>query len=543
MVGEYRVESLIGRGGMGWVYAARQPVIDKRVAVKVLRSDFLDDEDSVRRFVDEARAVNLICHPNIVDIFSFGRLETQHLYLVMERLSGRTLRARMEEGEPFDPPECEQVIRGMLRALDAAHQAGVVHRDLKPDNVFLVYLRNEPVRVKLLDFGVAKLTEKGVLTGRTETGAPIGTPYYMSPEQCRGRAVDGRSDIYSVGVMLYELFCGRLPFSGGAYMDVLFAHVERPPSPPSRWAPVDPRVERVILDCLKKDPALRPQSPEELLERILPLLKDGAVPPLPESGHPGIEDGSTTEHPTEAGTEGGSEDATEPYLPADRMAGPVSFDTEASAAAESITEPARRPRAALLAALALVVAAGVGLVWWSLREPLVDSDPSGSKRTINRSEPSAELKGDRAPSRSSEPRGKEPASVPTEKTASHRPHRSKRPVRRPSQQTVAISLGSQPPGAVVYLDGRARGTTPTTLELPVSSEPVRLRFVSRGRTQVVEQIVPSEPRFVRVVLPPKGTTSPPRNAKGDDKNKRRVRKTGRAPSRSCFDVNEFKLRR
>jgi eukaryotic-like serine/threonine-protein kinase len=280
-VGEYRIEAVIGRGGFGTVYGAVQPVIGKRVAIKVLARKYAADQDIVSRFAAEARAVNQIRHRNIIDIFSFGQLPDGRHYYVMEYLEGEPLdnHIRTHGAMPLD--EAIPILRAIARALDAAHAKGIAHRDLKPENIFLAQDPDGGVYPKLLDFGIAKLMapEDNVMH-RTGTGVPIGTPYYMSPEQCRGRDVDHRTDIYSFGIVIYRLLTGAFPFEGDDYMDLLFKQVNEEPSPPSAKNPQLPQsVDAAIAWMLLKD---REQRPRSVLEAVN-ALDPSAVTPAPSS--------------------------------------------------------------------------------------------------------------------------------------------------------------------------------------------------------------------------------------------------------------------
>ncbi|HTL31966.1 MAG TPA: serine/threonine-protein kinase, partial [Kofleriaceae bacterium] len=195
MVGEYRIEQIVGEGGMGQVYGAVHPVIGKRAAIKVLLPEICRSAQMVERFVMEARAVNQIGHPNIVDVFAFGSLPDGRQYMVMEWLRGQSLSDRLRRGMMTIPEACD-VLSAIAAALDAAHEKGIVHRDLKPHNVFLVEVRGQKPLTKLLDFGLVKLTDTGEdhRVERTRAGALLGTPAYMSPEQALGKGVDTRSD-------------------------------------------------------------------------------------------------------------------------------------------------------------------------------------------------------------------------------------------------------------------------------------------------------------------------------------------------------------
>ena len=270
VVGEYRVETVLGRGGMGVVYSGLQPVIEKRVAIKVLNSELSADPALVRRFLDEARAVNRIRHPNIIDIFSFGQLADSRQYFVMEYLEGHTLADRLQRGDlPVEqlPPLLAQI----CDALDAAHGEHIVHRDLKPENIWIVASRRGRSFAKLLDFGIAKLLASGEQT-TTQAGVLMGTPQYMSPEQCHGRAVDHRTDLYAMGVILYQMYTGKLPFHGEGFAEILTKQLTEIPDHPSVHVPLPPALDALIMRCLAKDPADRPQSARELGEELAQIV-------------------------------------------------------------------------------------------------------------------------------------------------------------------------------------------------------------------------------------------------------------------------------
>lgn len=258
MVGEYRIEKPIGEGGMGVVYGAVHPLIGKRSAIKVLHPSLSADRESVARFIQEAQAVNKIGHANIVDIFAFGTLRDGRAYFVMEWLQGHTLKERIDRGT-LPISDAATIMFALVRALEAAHAAGVIHRDLKPENVFLVS-DDDSFRVKLLDFGIAKLSSAQQSPSRTATGLTVGTPLYMSPEQARGLDLDARTDLYSLGVVAYEMLCGRTPFGGEeSAVEVLHAHLAKPPRPPRELRPDVPGAfEAMILALLAKRPGDRP---------------------------------------------------------------------------------------------------------------------------------------------------------------------------------------------------------------------------------------------------------------------------------------------
>jgi serine/threonine-protein kinase len=257
MLGDYRVVGEIGRGGMGIVLSAVHPLIGKRAAIKVLKKQLCADPSSVERFIDEARAANQIGHPNIVDVFAFGKTDDGRSYHVMEWLAGESLRARLAR-ERMTLAEISWVVRSLCRALTAAHAKGVIHRDLKPDNVFLVEVAGEPPLVKLLDFGIAKLVRTDRQLDKTATGQLVGTPLYVAPEQAKGQQVDHRADIYSLGCMVFELLTGQLPFLAESAMEVVAKHLMEAAPRPSTLVAVPAELDDLVVAMLAKDPVQRP---------------------------------------------------------------------------------------------------------------------------------------------------------------------------------------------------------------------------------------------------------------------------------------------
>ena len=271
-VGEYEVSHHIGSGGMAAVYAGVQPVIGKKVAIKVLSRMLSSDHSMVERFVQEARAVNQIRHHNIVDIFALGELPDGRAYCVMELLTGETLKDRLRHGSPTYE-EVVSILSQICEGLDAAHRSNVVHRDLKPDNIFLVESNRGSV-VKILDFGIAKLLDSETAPAqRTRAGILMGTPEYMSPEQCSGRDVDARADIYLLGVMMYEMFTGRLPFAAATPIMTINAHVSDKPTDPRMYADLPPQLRALILECLEKEPKDRPQTALEVRDQLIDVVQ------------------------------------------------------------------------------------------------------------------------------------------------------------------------------------------------------------------------------------------------------------------------------
>jgi HD-like signal output (HDOD) protein len=269
-LGNYRVAGLLGKGGMGSVYLAEHMLIGRKVAIKVLDPAIAEEADAVSRFFVEARAVNEIRHPNIVEVTDLGTHKGQP-FIVMEFLGGATLEHRLIEKQRLSLAETVHVVRQMASALGAAHERGLVHRDLKPANVMLLNHPDYPDFVKVLDFGIAKLLGVApTAQHRTETGTLLGTPAFMSPEQCLGDVqLDHRSDIYSLGVMTFQMLAGRLPFTAEAVGRLILGHVHEPPPKLTELRPELPEAVAQVVDrALAKKPHDRFPSMRELRREL-----------------------------------------------------------------------------------------------------------------------------------------------------------------------------------------------------------------------------------------------------------------------------------
>ncbi|MEA2175389.1 MAG: eukaryotic-like serine/threonine-protein kinase [Blastocatellia bacterium] len=262
---KYRLDERLGVGGMGTVYRATHLLIDRPVAVKVLNPRFVEDEAAQARFRREARAAGRLQHTNAVAVTDFGRAEDGYVYIVMELLEGVTLREVLAREAPLDTARAVSMMLQVSAAVAAAHEAGIIHRDLKPANIFIVQRPHAPAVVKVLDFGIAKLAAEAIDDDDhqtlTQVGVMIGTPRYMSPEQCDGATLTPAADVYSLGIILYEMLTSVTPFTGTSPLAVALKHSTESPRPPRELVhTIPPALEEVVLHALEKKPAERPQD-------------------------------------------------------------------------------------------------------------------------------------------------------------------------------------------------------------------------------------------------------------------------------------------
>lgn len=444
----YTVEGRLGQGGMGVVYAGHHVLIDKPVAIKLLRPEYSRKRSLVERFVREARAASHIGHPNIVDVTDFGWLPDGQAYLIMEHLSGTTLAAeiaRLNQSRQRMPlSRIQDLTVQVCQGLSAAHAKGIVHRDLKPENVFIVNPRADTSiaeeggyrldYVKLLDFGIAKFSMQGARL--TQLGSVFGTPQYMSPEQAAGRDADHRGDIYALGCIVYEMISGRPPFVSDTFAGTITKQIKQPPQPPLELVPagsLPAAIESLVLKMLAKNPDQRPQSMQQVSEALRGCL--GTPHPRPRRSASDETSSQTVDEPSEgeqaADTAGGK-----------RVREPV----------ETHERPPRLARWKIAAAVGAMGITIVGLVWGLGLAPRILSSVPG------------------------------PPGPPTTGT---------------SLETT-LALHTRPQGATVLYDGRPVGQSPFTAQVPRGSTVTYI--IRMPGFAAVRRVIEARGRQMRVLV-------------------------------------------
>jgi serine/threonine-protein kinase len=415
--GSYVVERKLGEGGMGAVYAAVQPEIGKRVAIKFLAPELAADPQVVQRFFAEARAVNLIQHENIVDIFDFRNADGQ-AFFVMEFLGGASLGTVLSTFGSLPVARSLSIAVQVAAAISAAHAHGIVHRDLKPDNIYLTAKAGYEDFVKVLDFGIAKLQRPlgaGSMRPMTIRGQVMGTPGYMSPEQASGGQIDARTDVYALGVILYRMVGGRTPFDGRTFEELLSAQLGKKVPPLSAARPdAPPELVKLVQEMLEKDPGKRPQRMRDVQERLVDLLR--AIQGVTPSGRmQAVSDGWRSVPPTR--------------MPESRSR-PI---------------PIQRPRWPMLAAAVALAAAAGGVAFFLVR---AQPAPAPAPEPIHTA--AAPAAKSPAPASSAIP----PVPIPT-------------PAPAPTAPTgnFSVFVETTPPGVEVRVGGKLLGTTPVKLAL------------------------------------------------------------------------------
>jgi eukaryotic-like serine/threonine-protein kinase len=368
----YRIDTKLGAGGMGTVYGATRLLIGDVVAVKILHSELVENPQMLERFRREAQAAACLKHPNAVAIYDFDVSSEGLVYLVMELVEGETLRALARRQGPLHSSLAVEIIGQACAALDEAHRLNIVHRDIKPDNI-IVATTPTGLRVKVLDFGIAKL--RGLTASAdnlTQSGAVMGTPHYMSPEQCLGEEIDGRSDIYSLGIVLYELLAGTVPFNSPTSTAIVVQQVTQAPAPIRAInISITSAVEAVVLRALEKKPQDRPQTAVAFMQELTAAVNGVRVT---QSINPGREQSLNLLPAFSPGTVAPNAEAITQF--STPMSGSVTPPGPLLFARDAVASPPKTKRLVpLLIAAFLVLIIGVGGAAWLLREP------SGEKRT------------------------------------------------------------------------------------------------------------------------------------------------------------------
>ncbi len=437
--GRYRVKDLLGEGGMGQVYLAIHEAIEKPVALKILRPEYSRKADIVTRFQQEAISASRIKHPNVLDVFDFGQTVGGCFFLAMEFLEGHDLSDELERLGRLDSARAVSITLQIAKALAAAHGAGVVHRDLKPENVFLQRTADDEEVVKIVDFGIAQLrtneeaaaaSQKRQRRRLTRTGMIFGTPEYMAPEQAAGKHADLRVDVYALGVMMYEMFTGAVPFTGDTFMAVLSSHLHDPVPPLKQVCPelqISAELEALIARALAKKPEDRFASMQDLAGalRATPEGEGRRTSVLPTAAAVPLRIGGP------AAAEGGLDAASAQTLVPDETSH-VSPDARFETAGP-VEIPKRSLVPALLGLGALVLAGGAGaVIWWA--GPSIDETPTAPQ-----------------PPPAPSTLAPEPSTV-TRLETPPAPSASAATTIEPASG-VRLEVETAPPGAEVFLDG------------------------------------------------------------------------------------------
>ena len=497
MAGEYRLTRKLGEGGFGAVYEAEHPLLRRRAAVKVLHQVAGMDSDAVLRFISEAQAANHIRSRHIVDVFSFGKLPNGRHFYVMDLLDGEPLDRFLRREKHCEVATTLQLLRPIAEALDAAHAAGVVHRDLKPQNLFLAWEASGETVPKLLDFGMAKLLIESSV--QTVSGVPIGTPLYMSPEQARGEKVDGRSDVYALGVLCHEMLTGKVPFTGESPLAVLVSHLTLPAPRASEVFPELPlELDEPILAMLHKEPSGRPGTAGAAIAALVAAAeRAGITVPV---GMPHLQ----RPHELPAATPSAfSPRRFTPESSGDSVArrALMGSDTQPSLPAR----PATLPMLAVLVVIALLVA----YLGRSALDAPAASAPAASAASSQSATPPAEPSavGSAAPTAGASLNA-------TPEAPAAQPPVDPPPAEHPEH--VHLTLHGTPPGARVQHGDDVLGEASRPVRLPFGTGPLELTVTAPGHEPQTLSVVPdrdgeSEVKLRRRAARPKPSSDIPKD--------------------------------
>jgi serine/threonine protein kinase len=471
-IGNYRLTARLGEGGMGVVYLAEHPVIGKKVALKAIHPELSRNAEVVSRFVTEAKSVNQIGHEHIVDIADFGTTPGGEFYFIMEYLQGEALSDRLKHEGHLDATRAMLIGAQIADALDSSHQHGIIHRDLKPENIFLLARGGSKDFVKVLDFGLAKLTQtEEKVSHKTRAGSVMGTPYYMAPEQCEGKTeIDHRADIYSLGVLLFEMLTGKVPFGGDGYGEIIVKHITMPPPSVRSLVPeLSPELDLILFRALAKDREQRFQTMAELRDALLDPNRYASAAPVvavpddlsgvARAASPMARSEMDIQNKLGANFGSGNDGIV-------RQTGtaPSTFRQGMGEIIEDLTPKRKTSRMLLFGAIASMLGAIVAMA------------------TAHR----------------------EPSAPPPVAALPSRP------------ATVRVNFNSDPDGAMITTaDGKTLGLTPLSVEVPYSDSAVEYVFKKQGFEGKTMYIVPNlpSPLFATMqpieVKPPEATPAPP----------------------------------
>jgi hypothetical protein len=481
--GKYRLVRLLGEGGMGAVYEARHELIGRRCAVKFLHGEYARQAEVVKRFLREAQAASAVGHPAIIDIYDVGTTEDGSPYMVMEFLDGTSVAGLLADGKKVPVAQAVEIAVQVLSGLAAAHRRGIVHRDLKPDNLYLVQVPGACAKLKILDFGISRVMLAGDLTERlTQTGTVLGTPFYMAPEQAMGRSdIDHRLDVYAMGVILFEMLTGCVPFSGSNFNQIVVRILtERFPAPRSADPSIPPALEEVILRATSRDRDLRYADADAMTAALLPFLDASVLARLGLSATAAVV-------------------PTAGVVPTAPAVAPI--PTEMSRMAERTAIVAGRRRIGLWLAIGIAAATALaaGLIVWS---PWSQLDSGyGPPPLPAAPETAMALPAVPPAPPTPDPVGQVVAAAPNAPAVE-----APGPLRAPASDDITISIPDLPPGAQVFFDGLAVARIPFRVRRSTISVPLEVRF--EGRQPFRQMITPKKDLQVAVTLRPLGAPGP-----------------------------------